>query len=69
MDARHHDPHAAYVDLPRLVQMGCRRVGWYSSDGLDSGGVANVERIVPQLQRAEVGDIVPMSVRGQVESP
>jgi proline iminopeptidase len=24
---------------PWLVQMGCRRAGWYSYDGLDNGGV------------------------------
>ena len=46
---------------PWLAQMGCRRAGWYSYDGLDNGGVASAERIVPQLQRADVGDIFPMS--------
>jgi hypothetical protein len=46
---------------PWLVQMGCRRAGWYSYDGLDNGGVPSAERIVPELQRAEVGDIFPMT--------
>jgi hypothetical protein len=46
---------------PWLVQMGCRRAGWYSYDGLDNGGVPSAERIVPQLQQAEVGDILPMT--------
>jgi hypothetical protein len=41
---------------PWLVQMGCRRAGWYSYDGLDNGGVPSAERIVPELQRAEVGE-------------
>jgi hypothetical protein len=41
--------------------MGCRRAGWYSCDGLDNGGVPSADRIVPELQRAEVGDIFPMT--------
>ena len=46
---------------PWLVQMGCRRAGWYSYDGLDNGGVRSAERIVPELQQVRVGDIFPMS--------
>lgn len=46
---------------PWLVQMGCRRAGWYSYDGLDNGGVPSADRIVPELQHAQVGDIFPMS--------
>jgi len=42
---------------PWLVQMGCRRAGWYSYDGLDNGGVPSVDRIVPTLQQVEVGDL------------
>ena len=44
-----------------LTQMGCRRAGWYSYDGLDNGGSPSAERIVPEFQRAEVGDIFPMT--------
>jgi hypothetical protein len=44
---------------PWLIQMGCRRGGWYSYDGLDNGGVASAESVVPELQRVEVGDIFP----------
>jgi hypothetical protein len=44
---------------PWLAQMGCTRAGWYSYDGLDNGGVASAERIVPALQRVEVGDVLP----------
>lgn len=44
-----------------LVQMGCRRAGWYSYDCLDNGGVQSAHRIVPELQQAEVGDIFPMT--------
>ena len=46
---------------PWLVQMGCRRAGWYSYDGLDNGGVRSAERIVPEFQQVQVGDIFPMS--------
>ena len=46
---------------PWLVQMGCRRAGWYSYDGLDNGGVRSAEGIVPELQQVRVGDIFPMS--------
>jgi hypothetical protein len=44
---------------PWLIQMGCRRAGWYSYDGLDNDGVPSAGRIVPELQRAEVGDVFP----------
>jgi pimeloyl-ACP methyl ester carboxylesterase len=44
---------------PWLVQMGCRRAGWYSYDGLDNGAVPSAARIVPELQRVEVGDVLP----------
>jgi hypothetical protein len=44
---------------PWLMQMGCRRAGWYSYDGLDNGGVPSADRIVPELQRVEVGDVFP----------
>ena len=44
---------------PWLVQMGCRRAGWYSFDKLDNGGVRSAERIIPELQKIEEGDIIP----------
>jgi hypothetical protein len=50
---------------PWLVQMGCRRAGWYSYDGLDNGGVPSAERIVPELQQVQVGDIFPMTPKAQ----
>ncbi|HUO73400.1 MAG TPA: hypothetical protein VMU39_21700 [Solirubrobacteraceae bacterium] len=40
-----------------LVQMGCRRAGWYSYDWLDNGGIASASRVVPELQSVEVGDL------------
>jgi hypothetical protein len=50
---------------PWLVQMGCRRAGWYSYDGLDNHGVASAEQVVPELQKLEVGSILPMSATAQ----
>jgi PPOX class probable F420-dependent enzyme len=46
---------------PWLVQMGCRRAGWYSYDGLDNAGVPSADRILPQLQQVRVGDILPQT--------
>ena len=46
---------------PWLRQMGCRRAGWYSYDGLDNGGVASADSIVPEFQEADLGDIFPMT--------
>jgi hypothetical protein len=62
--------HAIEIDVPPaqvwpwLVQMGCRRAGWYSWDALDNGGVPSAERIVPELQQIEVGDKLPMTPTG-----
>ena len=50
---------------PWLVQMGCRRAGWYSYDGLDNGGVPGAERIVPDLQRVHADDIFPVTPQAQ----
>jgi hypothetical protein len=45
---------------PWLMQMGCGRAGWYSYDALDNGGVPSADRIVPELQQVQVGDIFPI---------
>jgi PPOX class probable F420-dependent enzyme len=44
-----------------LMQMGCRRAGWYSYDGLDNAAVPSADRILPQFQQVQVGDILPMT--------
>lgn len=49
---------------PWLVQMGCRRAGWYSLDQLDNGGVPSADHIVPELQHIAVGDVLPATPRG-----
>ncbi|MEO3759686.1 hypothetical protein ABGB19_15530 [Mycobacterium sp. B14F4] len=52
--------HARPAEIwPWLVQAGCRRAGVYSYDGLDNGGVPSAERILPEFQHIEVGDILP----------
>jgi len=50
---------------PWIVQMGCRRAGWYSYDGLDNDGVPSADRIVPELQRVEVGAIFPWTPKAE----
>ena len=39
--------------------MGCQRAGWYSWDILDNAGARSADRIIPELQRLAVGDILP----------
>jgi hypothetical protein len=44
---------------PWIVQMGgYTRAGWYSYDRFDNAGRPSADRIVPELQRLEVGDIL-----------
>jgi hypothetical protein len=45
---------------PWIVQIGFGRAGWYTYDLLDNLGRRSAERIMPELQRIEVGDLVPM---------
>jgi len=45
---------------PWLIQMGYNRAGWYSYDVVDMKG-ASVDRILPELQRLAVGDLVANS--------
>ena len=51
---------------PWLVQIGgYTRAGWYSYDRFDNGGVPSADRIVPELQRLAVGDVLPTNPEGQ----
>jgi hypothetical protein len=45
---------------PWLLQIGFGRAGWYSYDILDNLGRHSAERIVPELQHIERGDLVPI---------
>lgn len=44
-----------------LVQVGYLRAGFYSDDLLDNLGRPSATTIVPELQRLEVGQLIPMS--------
>ncbi len=48
---------------PWLIQMGYRRAGWYSYDILDNEG-NHVDRIIPELQHLEVGDVMKTDAEG-----
>ncbi len=50
---------------PWLVQMGCRRAGWYSYDGLDNAGLPSADRIIPEFQHVQVGDIFPQTPKAE----
>ena len=44
---------------PWLVQMGWKRAGWYSYDRIDNDRIPSAERIIPELQGLQIGDLVP----------
>ena len=50
---------------PWLVQLGCRRGGWYSYDGLDNGGRPSADRVRPELQQIEVGALMAWTPRAR----
>jgi hypothetical protein len=50
---------------PWLVQMGCRRAGFYSIDLLDNAGRRSAREIHPELQRIAVGDVLPATPEGE----
>jgi hypothetical protein len=49
---------------PWLMQMGCRRAGFYSYDWLDNGGERSSRELVPELLALQVGQIVPATPQG-----
>ncbi len=51
---------------PWIVQIGYRRAGFYSYDALDNDGIPSAERILPEYQRLEVGDTIPLSASAEV---
>jgi pimeloyl-ACP methyl ester carboxylesterase len=68
--ARAEVTHHVDIDVPPeqvwpwLVQMGRRRGGWYSWDVLDNGGTRSASRIIPELQKLAVGDVLPIRATG-----
>jgi len=53
------------VIWPWIVQMGCRRAGFYSWDVLDNGGVRSAREVHPELQGLAVGDVIPATPEGE----
>jgi hypothetical protein len=49
---------------PWLVQMGCRRGGFYAFDVLDNGGRPSAREVHPKLTHLEVGDLLPATPEG-----
>jgi hypothetical protein len=47
-----------------LVQMGCRRAGFYSIDLLDNAGIPSARELHPELLHLKVGDIIPATPDG-----
>lgn len=59
--------HARPEDIwPWIVQIGCGRAGWYSYDWIDNLGFPSSERIMPEFQHIEVGDLVPFRPDGKM---
>lgn len=52
------------VIWPWLLQMGCRRGGFYAIDILDNGGAPSARVIHPELQQLAVGDVIPATPDG-----
>jgi hypothetical protein len=52
-----HTPATAV--WPWLVQMGWKKAGWYSYDRIDNDRIPSAERIIPELQGLQIGDLVP----------
>ena len=50
---------------PWIVQMGVTRAGWYSYDLLDNLGRPSAESILPEHQKIQVGDLIPLSPDGK----
>jgi hypothetical protein len=62
--------HAPIASVwPWITQIGCRRAGWYSYDLLDNGGIPSADRILPEHQTLNVGDIIPMVPSGDFGIP
>jgi len=51
---------------PWIVQIGYRRAGFYSYDSLDNDGIPSSERILPEYQDLEVGDLIPLTKNANV---
>jgi hypothetical protein len=74
-DAKTHLTLAVTVQAPAaqiwpwLLQLGCQRAGWYSYDLLDNSGIPSAERIIPEYQHLEIGDVVKAMPQGDFGFP
>lgn len=50
---------------PWIIQMGHKRAGWYSYDWIDNLGKKSSEKIIPEYQYIEEGQIFPISPDGK----
>jgi len=50
---------------PWLVQLGCRRAGFYSIDLLDNGGAPSARELHPDLLKLEVGEVLAVTPEGE----
>ena len=46
---------------PWIIQIGYKKAGFYSYDRLDNDGISSAERIIPEYQGLQAGDLIPMS--------
>jgi hypothetical protein len=49
---------------PWLLQMGCRRAGYYSFDVLDNAGVRSSREVIPELTSLTPGQVIPAAPEG-----
>jgi hypothetical protein len=54
---------------PWLIQMGYGRGGLYSFGKLDNGGIPSADRIIPELQNLEVGDLILPTLKVEEMEP
>ncbi len=50
---------------PWLMQIGRTRGGWYSYDLVDNSSVPSAERIIPELQNLQIGNVIPTRSDGK----
>ncbi len=49
-----------------LIQIGCKRAGWYSYDWIDNLGIPSANTLVPELQNISIGQLIPISPNGKI---
>jgi hypothetical protein len=49
---------------PWLLQIGCRRAGFYAVDALDNGGEASARELHPEWLHLDVGQVLPATPEG-----